>query len=256
MFFFSFFFFLMIRRPPRSTLFPYTTLFRSPGWNVGEVHLALAVGHHRDPGPVAERDGARRAGDGIPGGILHFQLDAGERRSGVGNFDGVGARRLVVDVDVSIAVRRGSDHFAGGEPDFHLYAGERLPVIVMEREVDGLVPGLRLLGLGRLVRLVLALTLGWSLLRALALLLLARAVAPLVPGNVEDAAVAGGVVEVVRFGDQIVARVRADLLQGHHRAGLHRRVALHLDFGGDELHRPPGQRSLGDGVRVLLRPHP
>src|SRR5260363_452807 len=33
MFYLSFifvFFFLMIRRPPRSTLFPYTTLFRSP----------------------------------------------------------------------------------------------------------------------------------------------------------------------------------------------------------------------------------
>src|SRR3989441_6213668 len=29
MLFFSLFFFLMIRRPPRSTLFPYTTLFRS-----------------------------------------------------------------------------------------------------------------------------------------------------------------------------------------------------------------------------------
>src|SRR6266481_7156439 len=29
-FLFFFFFFLMIRRPPRSTLFPYTTLFRSP----------------------------------------------------------------------------------------------------------------------------------------------------------------------------------------------------------------------------------
>src|SRR5438309_8994327 len=27
----SMFFFLIIRRPPRSTLFPYTTLFRSPG---------------------------------------------------------------------------------------------------------------------------------------------------------------------------------------------------------------------------------
>src|SRR5947208_4033069 len=26
------FFFLMIRRPPRSTLFPYTTLFRSSQW--------------------------------------------------------------------------------------------------------------------------------------------------------------------------------------------------------------------------------
>src|SRR6266536_4823069 len=28
--FLPFFFFLMIRRPPRSTLFPYTTLFRPP----------------------------------------------------------------------------------------------------------------------------------------------------------------------------------------------------------------------------------
>src|SRR5260221_7149938 len=28
---YEFFFFLMIRRPPRSTLFPYTTLFRSTG---------------------------------------------------------------------------------------------------------------------------------------------------------------------------------------------------------------------------------
>src|SRR2546430_12026575 len=28
------FFFLLIRRPPRSTLFPYTTLFRSPGRDV------------------------------------------------------------------------------------------------------------------------------------------------------------------------------------------------------------------------------
>src|SRR6266536_2318664 len=27
-----YFFFLMIRRPPRSTLFPYTTLFRSTTW--------------------------------------------------------------------------------------------------------------------------------------------------------------------------------------------------------------------------------
>src|SRR3712207_7401315 len=33
------FFFLMIRRPPRSTLFPYTTLFRS----VGAILLGVAV---------------------------------------------------------------------------------------------------------------------------------------------------------------------------------------------------------------------
>src|SRR5216683_8423731 len=50
------FFFLMIRRPPRSTLFPYTTLFRPPGAeadprrsnrvrpNLGPVLIALAFG--------------------------------------------------------------------------------------------------------------------------------------------------------------------------------------------------------------------
>src|SRR3712207_7125010 len=44
-----FLFFLMIRRPPRSTLFPYTTLFRSP-WEVlskriyeGFEAIALAI---------------------------------------------------------------------------------------------------------------------------------------------------------------------------------------------------------------------
>src|SRR2546422_7232005 len=32
-----FFFFLMIRRPPRSTLFPYTTLFRSADYSDGSL---------------------------------------------------------------------------------------------------------------------------------------------------------------------------------------------------------------------------
>src|SRR5256886_13527341 len=49
-----FFFFLMIRRPPRSTLFPYTTLFRSEGgrepgadrpWRGVAVTLALQQRH-------------------------------------------------------------------------------------------------------------------------------------------------------------------------------------------------------------------
>src|ERR1044071_7406331 len=39
-------FFLMIRRPPRSTLFPYTTLFRSLG--DGQVDVAAGA-HHLDP---------------------------------------------------------------------------------------------------------------------------------------------------------------------------------------------------------------
>src|SRR6201747_3236846 len=40
----SFFFFLMIRRPPRSTLFPYTTLFRSNGVS------CIGAGIHDDEG--------------------------------------------------------------------------------------------------------------------------------------------------------------------------------------------------------------
>src|SRR5438067_7513695 len=39
-----FFFFLMIRRPPRSTLFPYTTLFRSPGAPRGGVRGNRSAG--------------------------------------------------------------------------------------------------------------------------------------------------------------------------------------------------------------------
>src|SRR5207248_5808515 len=38
------FFFLMIRRPPRSTLFPYTTLFRSLGDQRREIGADAAVG--------------------------------------------------------------------------------------------------------------------------------------------------------------------------------------------------------------------
>src|SRR5439155_24743316 len=36
----TFIFFLIIRRPPRSTLFPYTTLFRSSyaAWTIGWIH--------------------------------------------------------------------------------------------------------------------------------------------------------------------------------------------------------------------------
>src|SRR5256884_3960334 len=38
-----FFFFLMIRRPPRSTLFPYTTLFRSDPFPYKDVDHLMSV---------------------------------------------------------------------------------------------------------------------------------------------------------------------------------------------------------------------
>src|SRR5699024_12729707 len=49
-FIYLFFFFLILRRPPRSTLFPYTTLFRSSespkGWT---KELNLVSWNGRDP---------------------------------------------------------------------------------------------------------------------------------------------------------------------------------------------------------------
>src|SRR2546422_8391277 len=54
---FSFFFFLMIRRPPRSTLFPYTTLFRSrttrgsPAPRAGDFRPPAAAPPRTRPAP-------------------------------------------------------------------------------------------------------------------------------------------------------------------------------------------------------------
>src|SRR2546427_2356329 len=65
-----FFFFLMIRRPPRSTLFPYTTLFRSrargyQGWRIrphpsnpaiwlAEIYTFLGRGNRRSEEHTSE----------------------------------------------------------------------------------------------------------------------------------------------------------------------------------------------------------
>src|SRR5256885_11878370 len=61
-----FFFFLMIRRPPRSTLFPYTTLFRSPqprrrSRTGVQRRRADRGGNERHLGPAAGRRPPRRS---------------------------------------------------------------------------------------------------------------------------------------------------------------------------------------------------
>src|SRR2546426_9352906 len=53
-----FFFFLMIRRPPRSTLFPYTTLFRSGGR--GPAALLVSRPRLADHLPRGRRSAPRR----------------------------------------------------------------------------------------------------------------------------------------------------------------------------------------------------
>src|SRR3712207_7659144 len=71
----------MIRRPPRSTLFPYTTLFRSPGGDlVGDLlyrRLAEArvrAGRRLLLAPVEPLD-LDRLGDGRPGHALRAVRD-------------------------------------------------------------------------------------------------------------------------------------------------------------------------------------
>src|SRR3712207_8052318 len=57
-------FFLMIRRPPRSTLFPYTTLFRSaakpaeePGLDLDALASRIAKASPRRPRPPVQSEG-------------------------------------------------------------------------------------------------------------------------------------------------------------------------------------------------------
>src|SRR2546430_14204752 len=77
----------MIRRPPRSTLFPYTTLFRSHGFgraifpcdsarlnlwrcsgpNAGTVHLGAPIGQVRAQGVAVPHRRGRRGGGIVSG---------------------------------------------------------------------------------------------------------------------------------------------------------------------------------------------
>src|SRR5215208_5298429 len=80
-----FFFFLMIRRPPRSTLFPYTTLFRSrpgalrlpaglPRRAILAVHRPGSRGRQRGPGRLYTRVERGRPPAGVKDGRDGFEL--------------------------------------------------------------------------------------------------------------------------------------------------------------------------------------
>src|SRR3712207_9134508 len=59
----SCFFFLMIRRPPRSTLFPYTTLFRSPAEDTDADDPYMII---YTSGTTGQPKGARHVHAGFP----------------------------------------------------------------------------------------------------------------------------------------------------------------------------------------------
>src|SRR6266496_4934020 len=111
--FFFFFFFLMIRRPPRSTLFPYTTLFRSRRAVGGGliavllagVVLAKVVLPHLTSLPAAAPVATGPAVGGIPDGVVPWS----------GGREGDGPREL------SVTVLAGSG--VGGQPSDPCWEG-------------------------------------------------------------------------------------------------------------------------------------
>src|SRR3712207_8102274 len=70
------FFFLMIRRPPRSTLFPYTTLFRSQVTAGAELHHRLQQGR----GQVVDDEEAEVL-EHSPGAVLRSEEHTSELQS-------------------------------------------------------------------------------------------------------------------------------------------------------------------------------
>src|SRR3712207_6321418 len=106
----------MIRRPPRSTLFPYTTLFRSgTGTNFSKVRGADE--------PLS--------GGGRSSGLMSF-LKIGDRAAGAIKSGGTtrrAAKMVTVDVD---------------HPDIEAYVGWK---VVEEQKVAALVAGSKLLAL-------------------------------------------------------------------------------------------------------------
>src|SRR3712207_7323737 len=71
------FFFLMIRRPPRSTLFPYTTLFRS---RRDRASPRAKTSQPRQARPAARAPDTRRAIAAVPSALVRKTYERPARR--------------------------------------------------------------------------------------------------------------------------------------------------------------------------------
>src|SRR6266404_2736069 len=120
----AFFFFLMLRRPPRPTLFPYTTLFRSA--NARDVAHGVIVQRHLSAGTPHIHNG-RLAGDNdsfFYGADTHFRVAGDDARtadeepvalqgseSGQRKSNHVRPRPQILDAVLTTAVGHGRAYF-------------------------------------------------------------------------------------------------------------------------------------------------
>src|SRR6266581_7419654 len=113
MFCLFFVFFLMIRRPPRSTLFPYTTLFRSRlRGDAGAHQAADRALSHRAMSVLQIRDVAKRFGPTVALDGVDLTLGAGEVHALIGE-NGAGKSTLMNIVAGAVRPGRGAMHVDG-----------------------------------------------------------------------------------------------------------------------------------------------
>src|SRR3989440_6929958 len=130
---FSFFFFLMIRRPPRSTLFPYTTLFRShagaPGRrddDEGDVLLGRAPG---EAGDLLPDHRSHRAPHEVE--IHHGEIDGHAVQARVARAQGLERARLLHSDEEAIPVALEVQRIGGPETRIQL-----MPRPLVDQQVD------------------------------------------------------------------------------------------------------------------------
>src|SRR5256885_13203425 len=129
----------MIRRPPRSTLFPYTTLFRSPAEHDPRLHHPLPA--PRSLLPFSPRRHAQHREverTTTPQLVIHRvpTIGGGEPH---GDEDLVRLLRKVIDAVVVIESRRGHDTLAAGA-DQHVIRAQGYHHRSHIRRADGPTP--------------------------------------------------------------------------------------------------------------------
>src|SRR2546430_3801347 len=94
----------MIRRPPRSTLFPYTTLFRSP-------EDAIGIRSHPPSGEEAGEGGTVGGGELVPGdaGLAVDQERSGKHTSELQSQSKI-VCRLLPEKKKNVFIRMSFDH--------------------------------------------------------------------------------------------------------------------------------------------------